>query len=197
MTVRLWEFKNEPYADFSKPENAAAMRDAIALVRSEFGREYDLRIGGESFRTGDLLKSVNPSKPSEIGRAPSQGHRRALAVRRIASGRRVLPRVEPHAGRTRASKCSQRAAAILRRRKFEFDAWLVFEAGKTLAGSRGRRLRGHRLLRLLRAADAEAALRPEPLVQLPGERDDTALPSARRRRHHSALEFPAGHPGRA
>src|SRR5450759_5534602 len=63
--MRLCDFKNEPYADFSKPENVQPMRAALAAVRAEFGKEYDLRIGGERFQTGDLLTSVNPSNPAE------------------------------------------------------------------------------------------------------------------------------------
>ena len=42
----LDEFKNEPFTDFSKPENAEAMKAAIAKVRSELGREYPVVING-------------------------------------------------------------------------------------------------------------------------------------------------------
>src|SRR5437764_15490495 len=41
-------FRNEPFTDFSRPENARAMRAALAKVHSELGREYPLIIGGES-----------------------------------------------------------------------------------------------------------------------------------------------------
>src|SRR5438045_2335138 len=60
------DFKNEPYTDFSVPANRQAMEAALAKVRSEFGREYDLLIAGERCKTSDKLKSVNPSNPSEI-----------------------------------------------------------------------------------------------------------------------------------
>ena len=39
--------------------------------------------------------------------------------------------VEPHACRRRAFACCCGLAALIRERKLEFDAWLVFEAGKT------------------------------------------------------------------
>ncbi len=42
-TATLSEFRNEPYADFSLPENRRAMEAALAQVRAEFGREYPLR----------------------------------------------------------------------------------------------------------------------------------------------------------
>src|SRR3954453_16630865 len=65
-TATLTEFRNEPYVDFSQPANRQAMEAALAKVRSEFGREYQLRTGGEYIATGDKLVSVNPSKPSEV-----------------------------------------------------------------------------------------------------------------------------------
>src|SRR5215204_4714174 len=65
-TPSLPEFRNEPYADFSVPENRQAMEAALAKVRSEFGREYQLRIDGQWIATGDTLVSVNPSKPDEV-----------------------------------------------------------------------------------------------------------------------------------
>lgn len=59
-------FVNEPYADFSLPANRAAMEKALALVRSQLGREYALRIGSETMQTGDKLVSLNPSNTSEV-----------------------------------------------------------------------------------------------------------------------------------
>src|SRR5690348_17460132 len=59
-------FINEPLTDFSKEENARRMRAAIAKVRSQLGREYDLVIGGKRVKTADKIKSLNPSQPSQI-----------------------------------------------------------------------------------------------------------------------------------
>ena len=42
------------------------MRAAIAKVRNELGREYDLVIGGRRFKTAEKTKSLNPAKPAEI-----------------------------------------------------------------------------------------------------------------------------------
>src|SRR5580700_9809872 len=62
----MTNFRNEPYTDFSLPDARRAMRAALAEVRAQFGREYDLRIAGARLRTADKLQSVNPSNPSEI-----------------------------------------------------------------------------------------------------------------------------------
>ena len=48
------EFRNEPTTDFTNPANATAMKSALAAVRAQFGREYELRIAGER-RTVSLL----------------------------------------------------------------------------------------------------------------------------------------------
>jgi 1-pyrroline-5-carboxylate dehydrogenase len=60
------EFRNEPFTDFTKEENAQAMRDAIQKVQSQLGREYPLVIGGERIATGDFLDSINPANRTQI-----------------------------------------------------------------------------------------------------------------------------------
>jgi 1-pyrroline-5-carboxylate dehydrogenase len=57
-------FVNEAYTDFSQRESASAMRAALAKVRSELGREYDLLIAGERRKSAAKLESLNPSRPS-------------------------------------------------------------------------------------------------------------------------------------
>ena len=78
-------FQNEPFVDFTNERNAALMREAIANVESQFGREYPLIIGGKQYTTGDMLASPNPSNYDEIiglvhkanVEARRQGHRRS------------------------------------------------------------------------------------------------------------------------
>ena len=60
------EFQNEPFTDFSTEENAAAMRAAIELVKSQLGTEYPLVIGGERIKTGDTLDSINPANRTQV-----------------------------------------------------------------------------------------------------------------------------------
>jgi 1-pyrroline-5-carboxylate dehydrogenase len=165
----LPEFRNEPYTDFSVPAHRQAMESALAHVRAQFGREYPLRIGGETIETGDRLPSVNPSRPSEI---VGVHHRatRELAVRAVEAADRYFPVWAAVPARERVSRLFA-AAAILRRRKLEFDAWLVYEAGKSWPEAEAD---------VSEAIDfceyyAREALRlasPPALVQLPGERDE-------------------------
>jgi 1-pyrroline-5-carboxylate dehydrogenase len=122
-------FQNEPYTDFSAPRNRRPMDEALASVRAQLGREYDLRIAGERLQTGDLLRSVNPSNPREVigvhHRATAELARRAVdsAYAYFSEWSATPPAERIH--------LLVRAAAIIRRRKLEFDAWLVLEAGKT------------------------------------------------------------------
>jgi 1-pyrroline-5-carboxylate dehydrogenase len=122
-------FANEPYLDFSRPENRAAAQTALAQVRAEFGRDHELWIAGERHKTGDLLNSVNPSKPAEIvGRHHKAGVK--LATLAIEDAHAYFPEWS----RTpvdRRVDLLVRAAALIRERKLAFDAWLVAEAGKT------------------------------------------------------------------
>ena len=165
----LAAFTNEPYADFSKPEVWAAARAALARVRSEFGREHEVWIAGAAQRTGDLLVSLNPSRPSEVvGR-----HHKAnaeLAARAIEDAHAYFPEWSRTPVEHRA-ELVLRAAALIRERKFEFDAWLVAEAGKTWPEAEADVSEAidfceYYARQMLRFAS------PEPLVQLPGEHDE-------------------------
>jgi 1-pyrroline-5-carboxylate dehydrogenase len=122
-------FANEPYTDFSAPENRRAMQRALAGVRAQFGRTYDLWIGGQHVTTGDLLESLNPSHSAEIVGL----HHKAtpeLASRAVEEAYAFFPAWSRTPAAERVALLLH-AARILRARKMEFDAWLVYEAGKT------------------------------------------------------------------
>src|SRR5215470_10466408 len=59
-------FTNEPLANYRDESQARAQREAIAKVRKELGREYDLVIGGKRIKTAEKIKSINPAKPGEV-----------------------------------------------------------------------------------------------------------------------------------
>src|SRR5665213_2748356 len=122
-------FANEPVADFSKPANREAMQRALREVRAQLGREYELLIAGRREKTGDLLKSLNPSRPSEIVGVHNKATA-ALATEAVEAAHAYFPEWSAAPADTRAG-ILLRAAELFRQRKFEFDAWLVYEAGKT------------------------------------------------------------------
>src|SRR5690242_6653493 len=168
-TATIPEFRNEPYADFSEPANRQAMEAALAKVRSEFGREYQLRIGGEWIATGDKLISVNPSNSSEVVGI----HHKAtaeLAKRAVDSAYAAFPQWSRTPAEERVRLLLD-AARILRARKMEFDAWLVYEAGKTWVEADADTAEAIDFCEYY-AREMTRLAGPQPVLQLPGEHDE-------------------------
>ena len=169
-TVRsLPAFQNEPVADFSRAENRQAAEKALAEVRAQAGHEYDLRIAGRRVKTGDLLKSLNPSHPSEVVGL----HHKAsaeLANEAIEKAAAFFPQWASTPPATRVDMLL-RASAGIRRRKMEFDAWLVTEAGKTWPEADADVSEAIDFCEYY-ARLAMKLAHPDPLVQLPGEKDE-------------------------
>src|SRR5271156_905438 len=59
-------FVNEPFVDFTVPENKRRMQIALADVQSKLGREYDIVIGGKRLKTTGKIFSMNPAHPAEV-----------------------------------------------------------------------------------------------------------------------------------
>jgi 1-pyrroline-5-carboxylate dehydrogenase len=124
-------FKNEPLTDFSQAENARHMKAALTKVRAELGREYDMVIGEKLIKTTEKIKTVNPAHPSEVvGVFQSAGREHVEPA--IQSAMRVFETWKRVTVEQRASLLHT-VAGILRERKFEFAAWMVFEVGKNWA----------------------------------------------------------------
>ncbi len=127
----LTEFRNEPFTDFSVSENEQAMKRALDHVKSQLGKQYPLIIGPDKIDTNDFLISTNPAEPKqEVGKfskANTDLAEKALqtALTTFESWSRVCP--------TERARYLFKAAAIMRRRKFELSAWLVYEIGKSWA----------------------------------------------------------------
>ncbi len=102
------EFRNEPFTDFSKEENAQAMRAALEKVKGELGREYPLVIGGERINTDAKLDSINPANRTQVvGRF--QKATKELANKAVESASRSFSNLEEHQpARTRRFAVSRR-----------------------------------------------------------------------------------------
>ncbi|HEY8500618.1 MAG TPA: L-glutamate gamma-semialdehyde dehydrogenase [Clostridia bacterium] len=124
----LSEYKNEPCVDFSRQENLNLMREALKIVDSNKGAHYPLIIGGERYNSEKVIKSINPSNYDEvIGTAASAAIEQAEKAIQYAA--KTFESWKNVSARERAGYLFK-AAAILRRRKFELSAWMVEEAGK-------------------------------------------------------------------
>src|SRR6184192_3551620 len=124
-------FVTEPFYDFRNEENARRIRSAIAKVRAQLGREYDLIVGGKRVKTTDKIKSLNPSRPSEIVGI----HQKANKTHVEPAMQAALKAFESWSRTTVEERASLlfRAADLLRQRKMEYMAWLVFEVSKNYA----------------------------------------------------------------
>ncbi|PYX07009.1 MAG: L-glutamate gamma-semialdehyde dehydrogenase [Acidobacteria bacterium] len=131
--IRVHEgpFVNEPLTDFTKEENARKMRAAIEKVRGQLGREYDLIIGGRRVKTTDKIKSLNPAKPSQIVGI----HQKAGKEHVEPAMRAALAAFETWSQTSFEERASLlfRVGDLLRERKFELGAWMVFEVSKNWA----------------------------------------------------------------
>src|SRR5688500_11754267 len=129
------EFRNEPFTDFSKEENASAMRAALEKVKGELGREYPLVIGGEHINTDSKHESINPANRTQVvGRF--QKATKELANRAVESAHETFQTWRNTSAQERADILF-RAAGILRERKHEMSAWMIHEVAKTWAEADG------------------------------------------------------------
>lgn len=125
----LPEFKNEAFTDFTKSENADAMKAALAKVKGELGQLFPLIIGGQEYSDGPTFDSISPfDSKLVVGRFPKatveQAHQ---AVATAHDAFKTWSRVDPEA----RARYVFRAAAAMRRKKFELAAWLVYEVSKS------------------------------------------------------------------
>ncbi|MGC8668365.1 MAG: L-glutamate gamma-semialdehyde dehydrogenase [Chthonomonadales bacterium] len=125
----LTPFANEPPVDFSREEPRQRMLAALDYVRSRLGAEYPLVIGGERIQTPERILSHNPAHPDQligsVARATPDLADRAIrtAHEAYSSWRRTEPEVR--------ARILLKAAALLRRRIYEFAAWMVYEVSKS------------------------------------------------------------------
>jgi len=125
------EFKNEALLDFSQEANRSGQLKALELVQSQLGRTYDLIIGGKRLKSDKTFQSINPSKKSEII-GLFQSADLAQAAHAVEVATQAFEAWKRCSAQHRADILF-RAAAILRSRRLEMNAWMILEVGKTWA----------------------------------------------------------------
>src|SRR3979409_2688637 len=160
------EFRNEPLTDFSKEENAQPMRAAIEKVKAQFGDEYPLVIGGERIKTGSILESINPANRSQVvGRFHKAT--KELANRAVESASETFQtwRNVPAAER---AQLLFRVAEMMRARKHEMSAWMIYEVAKSWPEADGDTAEAIDFLEFY-AREMLRYAAPQPLTKLTGE----------------------------
>ncbi len=160
------EFKNEPLLDFTIPENRTGMQQALDEVRSGFGTEYKIIIGHDEILTSEKINSINPSQKDEVIGVCQRGMVREaekaidIAAEAFASWR--WKSAEERAG------VLFRAADIMRERRYELDALMVFEVGKNWVEADGDVAEAIDFLEFY-GREAIRYAQPQPLVRIPSE----------------------------
>jgi len=116
----LAEFRNEPLTDFSKSQNRTMMEAALQKVRSEFGREHPLIVGGEHITGLRTFDSLNPSHKGQV-LGKFQKATAAHAQQAIDAAWKAFESWKHAPVSTRAGLLL-RAAELMRKRKHEFSA---------------------------------------------------------------------------
>ena len=124
-------FANEPFSNFDDPAVASKMQQAIDRVRAALGREYPLVIDGHPVKTSATISSIDPSDPDRVVGRVSEGTREH-AERALQAALARFQTWQYVAAEERASYLFK-AAKVIRERKFDYAAWLVFEVGKSWA----------------------------------------------------------------
>ncbi|WP_348269104.1 L-glutamate gamma-semialdehyde dehydrogenase [Edaphobacter paludis] len=121
-------FVNEAFVDFTLALNKRLMQSALDEVENQLGREYDLVIGGRRLRTESKIVSTNPARPKQVvgihSKAGTEHVQQAIDAAQTAFVSWSRTSATDRAG------LLFRAAGLIRERKFEFCAWLVYEVGK-------------------------------------------------------------------
>lgn len=121
-------YKHEPFTDFSIEENRKAFEKALSDVKNIMGKEYPLVINGERITTKNQIVSYNPANKEEIvGKVSKATQEHAEMAIQAAD---VAFQTWRYWNPEERANILFRAAAIIRRKKHDFSALLVKEAGK-------------------------------------------------------------------
>ncbi|MFN2501977.1 MAG: L-glutamate gamma-semialdehyde dehydrogenase, partial [Pyrinomonadaceae bacterium] len=119
------------------PANAEAMRAAIEKVRGGLGCEYPIIINGEKISLDSKFESINPAKKTEVVGRFSEGDTNTelidQAIESASDAFKTWRNVSP----VDRADYLFRIADIMRKRKHELSAWMVFEVAKTWAEADG------------------------------------------------------------
>lgn len=125
------EFRNEPFTDFTWDHSNQAYDAALVKIQGELNRTYPLVIGGKRIHTDRQLVSRNPALHLEVIGSVSCADRTWAeeAIHSAVQAFEAWREVDPN----ERARYLYKAAALLRRRRHEFSAWLTYEAKKTRA----------------------------------------------------------------
>ncbi|WP_273854035.1 L-glutamate gamma-semialdehyde dehydrogenase [Guptibacillus spartinae] len=124
----IYTFENEPFVNFKNPKNKTEIEAQLNDVQSKLGKQYPLVINGERIKTERVIESLNPGKKDEVvGYVSAAGTKEAERALNVAS--ETFKTWSKVPAKERVHYLFE-ASRIMRERKHEFTAWMVFESGK-------------------------------------------------------------------
>ncbi len=165
----LPEFRNEPFTDFTDTENRQAMQAALTKVRGELGKRYPIVIGDVEYHDGESFASTNPADTSQVVGEFTKGTKEmALKAIEVADDTfKEWSKVDPNS----RARYLLRVAELLRKRKFEYAAWQVFEVSKSWAEADGDVAEAIDFLEFY-AREMMRISQPQPVQSYPGEENN-------------------------
>jgi 1-pyrroline-5-carboxylate dehydrogenase len=159
-------FKNQPFIDFSRPENRQAQMEALEHVKRELGQTYPLVIGGEKITNKATFASRNPSQPDEV-----IGYFSSATVEQVDTAVKSADdafETWKHVPAEERAGYLFAAADLLKARRFEFNAWMIYEVGKSWPEADGDTAEAIDFMEFY-AREMMRLAGDQPLVKLEGE----------------------------
>src|SRR5579872_2039758 len=145
------------------------MAAALTAVKARFGAHYPLVIDGRRIETEKKIRSLNPARPSEVVGVVSSATK-AHATEAIDAAARAFESWKRRTPQERAAVLFK-AAALLRERRFDYDALLVYEVGKSWPEADGDIAEAIDFLEYY-AREALRYAQPQPVVPMAGEKNE-------------------------
>ncbi|MCB9876455.1 MAG: L-glutamate gamma-semialdehyde dehydrogenase [Planctomycetes bacterium] len=167
--MQLPDFRNEPFTDFSRPDNREAFQQALQKIQNEvLGRTWPCWIGGEEVRGDTTFDGHDPGELTRlIGKYQKLTEADAtVAVEKAHAAFRDWSQTDAEY----RVGIFMRAAQTLRERKHEFSAMLCYEVGKTWAEADGDTAEAIDFLEYY-ALQMLKMSQPQPVTPVAGERN--------------------------
>lgn len=162
-------FVNTPLLDYRQADVQQQQEAAIAAVRAKLGQSYPLIIGGQGVTATETFTSINPARPDEVvGIFPKATVADAHAA--IAAAETSFATWQYVAPEQRANVLFD-AAKKLTERRMEFNAWLMFETGKSWVEADADVAEGIDFLNFY-ALEMLRLAQPQPLTRIPEEENE-------------------------
>lgn len=167
--MQLPEFRNEPFTDFSRPENQQAFQQALQKIQKDvLGKTWPCWIDGEAVKGKQTFDVFDPGETT----------RRIGTFQKLSAAEGTLAVEKAHeafpawAATTAADRVAifLKAAQRLRERKHEFSAMLCYEVGKSWAEADADTAEAIDFLEYY-AGQMVRLAEPQPVTPVPGEKN--------------------------